>query len=126
MLHYCIDWLTKSGRNGHIWRRKQILFHYDNVPPHTSNIAQAKKPQLGVESLPHLLHSLELVPSDYYLFPNLKRWLCGRRFESNEEVQWETEGYFGGFDKSFHLEGIEKLKHHCTRCIELKGEYTEK
>ena len=27
----------------------------------------------------------------------LKRWLCGRRFESNEEVEWETEGYFVGF-----------------------------
>ena len=27
--------------------------------------------------------------------------LCGRRFESNEEVEWGTEGYFGGFDKSY-------------------------
>ena len=26
MLHYWIDWLTKSGRNGHIWRRKKSSF----------------------------------------------------------------------------------------------------
>ena len=42
------------------------LYHDDNAPSHTSNIAQAE---------------------------NLKGWLCGRRFESNAEVEWETEGY---------------------------------
>ena len=26
MLHYWIDWLTKSWRNGHIWRRKKSFF----------------------------------------------------------------------------------------------------
>ena len=26
MLHYWIDWLTESGRNGHIWRRKKSIF----------------------------------------------------------------------------------------------------
>ena len=62
----------------------------------------------------HVLGSLpyspDLAPSDYHLFSNLKRWMCRKRFESNEEVEWETEGYFGGFDKSYYLEGIEKLK----------------
>ena len=42
MLHYWIDWSTKSWRNGYIWRKKKILFHNDNAPSHTSNIAQAK------------------------------------------------------------------------------------
>ena len=61
--------------------------------------------------------------SKQYLFPNLKRWLCGTRFESNEEVVWETKGYFGGFDKPYYLEGIEKFKDCCSCCIYLKGEY---
>ena len=64
-------------------------------------------------------------PSDYYLFPNLKRWLCGRRLESNKEFAWGIEKYFEGFDKSYYLEGIEKLKDRWTH-IELKGEYIEK
>ena len=81
---------------------KKIFFHEDNAPSHTSNIAQAKKHELGFESLPHPPYSPNLAPSDYYLFPNFKRWLCGRRFEPNEEVIWETEGYFGGFDKSYY------------------------
>ena len=101
---------------------KKILFYDDNAPSHTSNIAQAKKHELGFESLLHPPYSPDLSPSDYYLFPNLERWLCGRRFDSNGKVEWETEGYFGGFDKSHHLEGTEKLKDRWTRCIELKGE----
>ena len=104
-------------RNGHIWRRKKILFHNDNAPS-----AQAKKHELGFKSLPHPPYSPGLAPSVYYLFPNLKRWLCRRRFESNEEVEWETEGYFGEFDKSYYLEDTEKLKDRWTCCIELKGE----
>ena len=74
------------------------------------------------ESLPHLPYFPDLTPNDYYLFLNLKRWLCGRRFESNEKLEWGTEGYFGGFDESYYLEGIEKLKDCWIRCIELKGE----
>ena len=75
-------------------RKNKILFHDENVLSHTSNIAQAKKHGLDFESLPHPPYSPDLDTSDYYLFPNLKRWLCGRRSESNEEVEWETEGYF--------------------------------
>ena len=104
-------------------KKKKILFHYDNASSHTSNIAQAKKHELGFESLPHPPHSPNLAPSDYYLFPNLKRWLYSKRFESNEEVEWQTEGYFAGFDKSYYLEDIEKCKDRWTRSIELKGKY---
>ena len=107
-------------------KKKKILFHDDNATSHTSNIAQAKKHELGFESLLHPPDSPDLAPSDYYLFSNLKRWLCGRRFESDEEVEWKTEGYFGGFDESYYLEGIEKLKDRWTRRIQLKGEYIEK
>ena len=107
-------------------KKKKIHFHYDNALSHTSNIAQTKKHELGFESLPHPPYSPDLTPSDYYLFPNLKRRQFGRRFESNEEVEWETEGYFGGFGKSYYLEGIEKLKDRWTRCIKLKRKYIEK
>ena len=74
---------------------------------------------LGLKSLPHPSYPPDLTRSDYYLFPNFKRWLRGRRFGSNEEIDRETERHFGGFDKSYYLEGIEKLKDRWTRCIEL-------
>ena len=60
----------------------------------TSNIAQAKKHEVGFESLPYPPYSPDLAPREYYRFPNLKRWLCDRRFESNEEVEWETRVFW--------------------------------
>ena len=106
MPHHWIDWLMKSGGK----KRKKVLFHHDNPSPHTLNITQAKKHELGFESLPHPSCPPDLARSNCYLLPNLKRWLYGERLESNEEVEWVTEGYFGGFAKLYCLEGIEKLK----------------
>ena len=51
-------------------------------------------------------YSPDLAPSDYYLFPNLKKWLGGKRFTSNSEVMDAVSGYFEDFDKSYFSEGI--------------------
>ena len=40
----------------------------------------------GYELIPHPAYSPDLAPSDYFLFPNLKRDIRGRHFRSNEEV----------------------------------------
>ena len=123
LLDRLVDESRKKQPN---FKKKKMLFHDDNSPSHTSDITQAKKHKLGFESLPHPPYSPDLAPSDYYLFLNLKRWLYGRRFESNEKVEWETEGYFGGFDKSYYLKGIEKFENRWTRYIEQEGEYIDK
>ena len=106
-------------------KKKKILLYDDNATSHTSNIAQTEKHDFGFESLPHPPYSPDLAPSDYYLFPNPKRWLCDRCFQLNEEVEWETKAYFGGFDKSYYLEGVEKFIYRWTR-IELKGEFVKR
>ncbi|EFN74510.1 hypothetical protein EAG_08659, partial [Camponotus floridanus] len=38
----------------------------------------------------------------------------------------ETDAYFGGLSKSYYTEGIKKLEHRWSKCIELKGDYVEK
>ena len=53
-------------------------------------------------------HILHLAPCDYFLFPNLKKWFGGKRFITREQL--ETEAYFEGFDKSYYLNGLKKLK----------------
>lgn len=105
---------------------KKVLFHQDNAPAHKSLIVMAKLYELHYELLSHPPYSPDLAPSDFFLFPNLKRWLCGRKFGSNSEVIDETNAYFAGFQQSYYTEGIKKLESRWTRCIELKGEYVEK
>ena len=40
----------------------------------------------GYELIPDPAYSPDLAPSDYFLFPNLKKDIRGRHFQSNEEV----------------------------------------
>jgi len=75
-------------------------------------------------SFRHPPYSADLAPSDYYLFPNMKKWLAGR-FYLNEEVIAETNAYFAELDQTYYSEGINKLEQ-WTKCISLKGAYVEK
>jgi hypothetical protein len=70
--------------------------------------------------------SPDLAPSDYYLFPNMKKWLAGRRCYSNKEVIAETNAYFAELCQSYYSEGINKLEQHWTKCISLKGDFVKK
>ena len=103
-----------------------MLFHHDNAPAHSSAIATAKLFDLRYEILPHPPYSPDLTPSDYFLFANMKTWLEGKRFASNEEIIAATNEYFAGFDKNYFLEGIKKLDYRYNKCIQLKGDYVEK
>jgi len=105
---------------------KKVLFHHDNAPAHTSAVVAAKLMEIGFRLVPHPPYSPDLAPSDYYLFPNMKKWLAGKRFYSNEEVIAETNAYFTNLDKSYYSEGINKLEQRWTKCISLKGDYVEK
>lgn len=106
--------------------RKKLLFHHDNAPAHSCLLATQKLLELHYELLPHPPYSPDLAPCDFFLFPNLKKWLGGKRFTTNEEVIAETKAYFEGFPKSYFLEGLKKLEYRWEKCIELKGDYVEK
>ncbi|KAF7281308.1 hypothetical protein GWI33_004888 [Rhynchophorus ferrugineus] len=85
----------------------------------------AKIHELGFELLPHPPFSSDLPPSDYFLFPEFKRMLAGKKFSSNEEVIADTEAYFEAKDKSYYKNGIEKLECRYNQCITLEGNYVE-
>lgn len=106
--------------------KKKILFHQDNAPAHKSVVAMAKLHELRFEVLNHPPYSPDLAPSDYYLFPNLKKHLAGRKFSTNEEVIAETERFFEELGESAYKKGIEALEHRWNKCIEIRGEYVEK
>ena len=103
--------------------KKKCIFLQDNAPAHKSINAMAKINEFRFELLSHPPYSPDLESRDFYLFQNLKRWLQEQRFSSNEEVKWETDGYFESFNKSYYKKGIEMLKDRWSKCIELKGDY---
>ncbi|CAG4985279.1 unnamed protein product [Colias eurytheme] len=77
----------------------------------------AKTEELKFELLPHAPYSPDLAPSDYFLFPNLKKWLGGKRFASNEDVETTVNAYFEELDGSYYRRGIEAIEHRWEKCI---------
>jgi len=59
---------------------------HDNAPAHRELETQKKLAYLGFQYLDHLPFSPDLAPSDYHLFPGLKKKLKGRHFSSDAEV----------------------------------------
>ncbi|XP_023241076.1 histone-lysine N-methyltransferase SETMAR-like isoform X2 [Centruroides sculpturatus] len=106
--------------------KKKMLFHQDNAPVHTFVITMAKINELRFKFLPHAPYSPDLAPSDYFLFPNLKKWLGDKRFANNEEVESAVDGYFEKLDSSHYKQETEAIVHCWKKCIELKGDYVEK
>jgi histone-lysine N-methyltransferase SETMAR len=101
---------------------KGVLFLHDNVPTH---LARAF---LGFQCLDHPPYSPDLAPSNYHLFPGLKKKLLkGRHFSSDTEVIAAAETWLGRqlFEFFFFLSGLQKLEQRAKMFIELRGEYVE-
>ena len=70
--HLC--WcILKEKRRGKV--TKGALFLHDNAPAHRALATQKKLAYLGFQCLDHPPYSPNLAPSDYHLFPELKKQL---------------------------------------------------
>jgi len=63
--------ILKEKRLGNF--TKGVLFLHDNAPAHRAFATQKKLAYLGFQFVDHPPHSPELAPSDYHLFPGLKK-----------------------------------------------------
>lgn len=113
--------------------KQSVLFHCDTIPGlATTNLSSftttklmAKLKDLKYELLLHPQYSPELDPSEFYLLPNLKGWLQGKRFATRTQLDVEINGYFDGFDHTYFTRGVEMLEERWSKCIELHGNYID-
>ena len=97
-------------------QKKKILFHQDNARVHTYADSMVKLMELKFELLQHPLYSPDLAPSDFFLFPNLKKWLGEQPFMSNEVIA-QTDSYYEDLPKSYILDDLKKLEKRLENCI---------
>jgi len=115
--------ILKGKRRGKV--TKGVLFLHDNAPAHQALAPQKKLAYLGVHCLDHPPCSPDLAPSDYHLFPRLKKQLKGRHFSSDAEVIAAAETWLDGQPSEFFLGGLQKLEQRAKKFIEFRGEYVE-
>lgn len=73
---------------------KEVLLLHDNAPVHKSRVVLAALHKSGFEIINHPPYSPELAPCNYYLFPNMKKELRGKKFSSDEEEKDAVSAYF--------------------------------
>ena len=59
---------------------KGVLLQQDNARVHTCKVAMDAVERNGYELIPHPAYSPDLAPSDFFLFPNLKKDTRGLHF----------------------------------------------
>ena len=105
---------------------KGVLLQQDKARVHTCKVAMDAVERNRYELIPHPAYSPDLAPSDFFLFPNLKKDIHGFHFRSDEEVVTAVEVWVSRKDPDFFSSGLMALEHHWSKCITLEGNYIEK
>ena len=107
---------------------KGELFHQDNAPAYRSVVAIAAVHDCGLELVDHPPYYSDLAPSDYFLFFNMKKYLAGKQYWTDDEVKAAVEDFLEDQDESFYTTGIQELQHqwHWKKCVDNRGGYVEK
>jgi hypothetical protein len=65
----------------------------------------------------HPPYSPDLTPCDFFLFPNMKLKLKGRRFDTIEEIQAESPRVLDTLTEKDILETFQKWRRQWDRCL---------
>ena len=128
-VHYAnlLDQLRTANREKRRGKlSKGVLLQQDNARVHTCKVAMNAIERNGYELIPYPASSPDLAPSDFFLFPNLKKDIRGLHFWSDEEVVTAVEESVNGKDPDFFSSGLMTLEHQWSKCITLEGNYIEK
>jgi histone-lysine N-methyltransferase SETMAR len=82
--------------------------------------------EFGWEVLEHPACRSDLDPRDFYLFPTLKKFLGGRRFKSDEEVQEAVKEWLNGQAAEGYDAGTQKPVTGCDTCLNVDDNCVEK
>ena len=91
--------ILKEKRRGKV--TKAVLFLHDNAPAYRALTTQKKLAYLGFHFLDYPPYCPDLAPSDYHLFPGLKKQLKGLHFSSDAEVIPAAETWLDGQPSEF-------------------------
>ena len=89
---------------------KVIFLLKDSASAHISTILAVKLHNLHFQLVHHYSYSPGLVPLDYYLLPNLKKYLKGHRFEDIFALKDATVRWFEVHSKELYLDSLKNLQ----------------
>jgi histone-lysine N-methyltransferase SETMAR len=103
-----------------------ILLHHDNAPAHTAAQTIDFLHTTGVQLVSHPPYSPDLAPCDFYLFPEIKKRLRGKRYESANAAVAVMNDILDDIPKENFSKCFEKWFDRMDKCIRVDGCYFEK
>jgi len=101
--------ILKEKRRGNF--TTSVLFLQDNFPSHRALASQKKLAYLGFQCLDQQPYSPDMAPSDYHLFPELKKQLKGCHFSSEVELIAAAVTWLDGqLSEFFFLEWLANVR----------------
>jgi dipeptidase len=73
--------------------------------------------------VPHPQHSPDLAPCDFLLFPKMNTKLKGRKFDTVEEIQAETQMVLNTLTKKNFQDAFQKWQKCWDRCVCSQRDY---
>lgn len=104
---------------------KGIILHMDNAPPHRAYVVKELMANHNIELLPHPPYSPDTAPSDFFVFPRLKKDLRGHRFSCENELQKFCDGSLRTMAKNGLKDAFLSLVKRWGKLINVEGEYFE-
>lgn len=108
-----------------LWQTGDWFFHHDNAPAHTSLLVRQFLAKNRMTTLPHPPYSPDLAPSDFFLFPRMKRGMKGLRFHDVAEVKEKTTEQLAAITEDEFKKCFQQWNHRLDKCIQCNGEYFE-
>ena len=112
---------TAKGNEGTL----SAMLHHDNASSYKAMKTREFLEENGLEELPHPPYSPDLAPCDFWLFLCIKKYLKGRIFSSNEEVELALSDILGDIEESEFMQALDRWFYRMDRCIKVGGEYLE-
>ena len=117
--HYYVGLFTQEKNNN-----KKL--QQDNAGVHTCKVAMDAVELSGYKLILYSAYSPDLAPSNFFLFPNMKKDIRGCHFWSDEEVVTAVEEWVNEKDPDFFSSGLMAPEHHWSKCITIKDNYIKK
>ena len=107
------------------WTKNTWMLHHDNAPAHGSLFIREFLTKHETTVVPQPPYSPDLAPADFFLFPNLKSSLKGRRFQTVEEIEENSIRDICVILQNTFQDALQNWRKRWARCIKGGGEYFE-
>lgn len=114
----------KEKRRGKVARG--ILLWDDNAPVHRAGVVLDTIHDLQWSRLNHPPYSPDLAPSDFRVFPDLKKALKGIRFEDDDQLKTAVLHWLDSQPKSYWEKIMIEARQRWQKCFNFSGDYVEK